>query len=86
MIKLRSEPWSDFVNWPPHPDTTHLSGTYCTVWKLQNFTIFTFFRPFADGSSGKLAEACRRILIHPGKDREMRRWACEGLVSHSVKI
>ena len=38
-------------------------------------------RPFADGSSGKLAEACRRILIHPGKDREMRRWACEGLVS-----
>ena len=37
-------------------------------------------RPFADGSSGKLAEACRRILIHPGKDREMRRWACEGLV------
>ena len=36
-------------------------------------------RPFADGSTTKLAEACRRILIHPGKDREMRRWAAEGL-------
>ena len=36
-------------------------------------------RPFAEGSSTKLAEACRRILIHPGKDRDMRRWAAEGL-------
>ena len=36
-------------------------------------------RPFADGSTSKLAEACRRILIHPGKDRDMRRWAAEGL-------
>ena len=36
-------------------------------------------RPFADASTTKLAEACRRILIHPGKDREMRRWAAEGL-------
>merc|ERR1719411_2123738 len=36
-------------------------------------------RPFADGSSGKLAEACRRILINPGKDKDMRRWAAEGL-------
>lgn len=36
-------------------------------------------RPFAEGSTQKLAEACRRILINPGKDREMRRWAAEGL-------
>ncbi len=36
-------------------------------------------RPFADGSTSKLAEACRRILINPGKDRDMRRWAAEGL-------
>ena len=36
-------------------------------------------RPFADGSSTKLAEACRRFLINPGKDDDLRRWAAEGL-------
>ena len=36
-------------------------------------------RPFADGSSQKLAEACRRFLINPGKDRDLRKWAAEGL-------
>ena len=36
-------------------------------------------RPFADGSSVKLAEACRRFLINPGKDGDLRRWAAEGL-------
>ncbi|KAB7504636.1 Protein unc-45-like protein B [Armadillidium nasatum] len=36
-------------------------------------------RPFAEGASLKLAEACRRFLINPAKDKEMRRWACEGL-------
>lgn len=36
-------------------------------------------RPFADGSTVKLAEACRRFLINPGKDRDLRRWAAEGL-------
>jgi len=36
-------------------------------------------RPFADGASGKLAEACRRFLVNPTKDKDMRRWACEGL-------
>lgn len=36
-------------------------------------------RPFADGSTAKLAEACRRFLIKPGKDRTMRKWAAEGL-------
>ena len=36
-------------------------------------------RPFADGSTTKLGEACRRILINPGKDRDLRRWAAEGL-------
>merc|ERR550519_2641357 len=36
-------------------------------------------RPFADGSSTKLAEACRRFLINPEKDSDLRRWAAEGL-------
>uniref|UniRef100_A0A1B6FDG5 Protein unc-45 homolog B n=1 Tax=Cuerna arida TaxID=1464854 RepID=A0A1B6FDG5_9HEMI len=36
-------------------------------------------RPFADGSTTKLAEACRRFLINPAKDSDMRRWAVEGL-------
>lgn len=36
-------------------------------------------RPFADGSTTKLAEACRRFLIKPGKDRDIRKWAAEGL-------
>lgn len=36
-------------------------------------------RPFADGSTRKLAEACRRFLVNPTKDHDMRRWAAEGL-------
>ncbi|XP_059619521.1 protein unc-45 homolog B [Phlebotomus argentipes] len=36
-------------------------------------------RPFADGSTSKLAEACRRFLVKPGKDRDIRKWAAEGL-------
>uniref|UniRef100_A0A1B0DPD5 Protein unc-45 homolog B n=1 Tax=Phlebotomus papatasi TaxID=29031 RepID=A0A1B0DPD5_PHLPP len=36
-------------------------------------------RPFADGSTKKLAEACRRFLVKPGKDRDIRKWAAEGL-------
>lgn len=36
-------------------------------------------RPLADGSGEKLAEACRRFLINPGKDRDLRKWAAEGL-------
>ncbi|CAG9857405.1 unnamed protein product [Phyllotreta striolata] len=36
-------------------------------------------RPFADGSSLKLAEACRRFLLHPGKNGDVRKWAAEGL-------
>ncbi|KAJ1520262.1 hypothetical protein ONE63_004467 [Megalurothrips usitatus] len=36
-------------------------------------------RPFADGATTKLAEACRRFLISPSKDVDMRRWAAEGL-------
>ena len=36
-------------------------------------------RPFADGSTTKLAEACRRFLINPGKDRDLRKWAADGL-------
>lgn len=36
-------------------------------------------RPFADGSTKKLAEACRRFLINPLKQKDMRKWAVEGL-------
>lgn len=36
-------------------------------------------RPFAEGSTTKLAEACRRFLIKPGKDKDIRKFAAEGL-------
>lgn len=36
-------------------------------------------RPFADGATKKLAEACRRFLINPKKHNDMRKWAVEGL-------
>lgn len=36
-------------------------------------------RPFSDGSTTKMAGACRRFLVKPGKDRDIRKWAAEGL-------
>lgn len=36
-------------------------------------------RPFTDGATKKLAEACRRFLINPKKQKDMRKWAVEGL-------
>ncbi|XP_011555824.2 protein unc-45 homolog B [Plutella xylostella] len=36
-------------------------------------------RPFAEGSTKKLAEACRRFMVNPAKDKDMRKWAAEGL-------
>lgn len=36
-------------------------------------------RPFADGATLKLSEACRRFLIKPGKDKDIRKWAADGL-------
>lgn len=36
-------------------------------------------RPFAEGATLKLAEACRRFLIKPGKDKDIRKWAADGL-------
>merc|ERR1712198_658158 len=36
-------------------------------------------RPLAEGSSEKLAEACRRFLVNPAKDQDLRKWAAEGL-------
>jgi len=35
--------------------------------------------PLAAGSTEKLAEACRRFLVNPAKDRDLRKWAAEGL-------
>lgn len=36
-------------------------------------------RPFADGATTRLAEACKKFLLSTKKDNEMRRWAAEGL-------
>uniref|UniRef100_A0A8D8UG58 Protein unc-45 homolog B n=1 Tax=Cacopsylla melanoneura TaxID=428564 RepID=A0A8D8UG58_9HEMI len=36
-------------------------------------------RPFADGSTRKLAEACRRFLVNPARDSDIKRWSAEGL-------
>uniref|UniRef100_T1JCZ1 Protein unc-45 homolog B n=1 Tax=Strigamia maritima TaxID=126957 RepID=T1JCZ1_STRMM len=36
-------------------------------------------RPFADGSSHKLSEACIKLLLNPSKDGDIRKWAAEGL-------
>ncbi|KAG6461445.1 hypothetical protein O3G_MSEX012640 [Manduca sexta] len=36
-------------------------------------------RPFAEGSTKKLAEACRKFLVNPTKDNDVRKWAAEGL-------
>ena len=37
------------------------------------------FKPFSDESIHKLAKACKKILADPGKDRDVKRWASEGL-------
>jgi len=37
------------------------------------------WKPFSDGSTLKLAEACRRFLVNPTQDKDMRKWAVEGL-------
>ena len=34
-------------------------------------------RPLAEGSNKKLAEACRRFLVNPAKDEDLRKWATE---------
>lgn len=36
-------------------------------------------RPFSEGSTLKLAEACRRFLVHPNTNPDTKRWAVEGL-------
>ncbi|XP_066602124.1 protein unc-45 homolog B-like [Prorops nasuta] len=36
-------------------------------------------RPFAEGATKKLAEACRRFLINPKTQKDMKKWAVEGL-------
>ncbi|XP_071628463.1 protein unc-45 homolog B-like [Temnothorax longispinosus] len=36
-------------------------------------------RPFADGVTKELTEACRRLLINPKKENNMREWAIKGL-------
>ncbi|XP_022248788.1 protein unc-45 homolog B-like [Limulus polyphemus] len=36
-------------------------------------------RPFSDGSTQKLAKSCRKLLVNPAKDKDLRKWAAEGL-------
>ncbi|BES95237.1 Myosin-Hypothetical protein striated muscle assembly central [Nesidiocoris tenuis] len=36
-------------------------------------------RPFADGATLKLTEACKKFLVSTSKDQSMKRWAAEGL-------
>ncbi|XP_014245715.1 protein unc-45 homolog B [Cimex lectularius] len=36
-------------------------------------------RPFADGATSRLADACKKFLINPSKDKDLRRWAADGL-------
>lgn len=36
-------------------------------------------KPFQEGSNLKLAEACRKFLLHPGKNQDLKKWAAEGL-------
>ncbi|XP_018318631.1 protein unc-45 homolog B [Agrilus planipennis] len=36
-------------------------------------------KPLAEGSTIKLAEACRRFLLHPGENWDLKKWAAEGL-------
>ncbi|XP_076344799.1 unc-45 myosin chaperone isoform X2 [Tachypleus tridentatus] len=36
-------------------------------------------RPFSDGSTQKLAKSCQKLLVNPAKDKDLRKWAAEGL-------
>ncbi|XP_028967404.1 protein unc-45 homolog B [Galendromus occidentalis] len=36
-------------------------------------------RPFSDGASLKFAQSCRKFLVNPSKDKDIRKWAAEGL-------
>ena len=36
-------------------------------------------RPFADGSTLKLTEACKRFLVNKAGDRDLKKWAADGL-------
>ena len=36
-------------------------------------------KPFAEGAALKLADACFRFLTNPKQDKDLIRWACEGL-------
>ncbi|XP_064482252.1 protein unc-45 homolog B-like [Ornithodoros turicata] len=36
-------------------------------------------RPFSEATSLKLAAACRKFLVNPQKDKDLRKWAAEGL-------
>ncbi|KAH6936395.1 hypothetical protein HPB50_016455 [Hyalomma asiaticum] len=36
-------------------------------------------RPFSDGTTLKLVGTCRNFLVNPKKDKDLRKWAAEGL-------
>lgn len=38
------------------------------------------FKVFSESAMHSLVKACKKILINPGKDRDLKKWASEGLV------
>ncbi|XP_071651690.1 protein unc-45 homolog B-like [Temnothorax longispinosus] len=53
----------------------------CKISKFEKSILrrYTTIEPFADGATKKLAEICRRFLINPKKEKDMRKWAVDGL-------
>ncbi|XP_071568457.1 protein unc-45 homolog B-like [Temnothorax nylanderi] len=53
----------------------------CKISKFEKSILrgYTTIEPFADGATKKLAEICRRFLINPEKEKDMRKWAVDGL-------
>lgn len=36
-------------------------------------------KPFDEDAQHKLADACRKFLVNPARDKDLRKWAAEGL-------
>lgn len=49
----------------------------CKVGSVGGFD--ASIKMFSEGSSVKLAHACRKFLVNPKKDKDLRKWAVEGL-------
>ncbi|XP_077275609.1 protein unc-45 homolog B-like [Temnothorax americanus] len=60
----------------------------CKISKFEKSILrrYTTIEPFADGATKKLAEICRRFLINPKKEKDMRKWAVDGLSYLTIVI